>query len=66
MDGAQYFILDIKYFYDGTPIKRYKYSQMLMELVPDIILNQYNLQTIVLNGWIYTDRIKLTPEIKQA
>ena len=41
--GAKYACVDIKIFYLNTPIDRYEYMKMPIELFPQYIIDQYNL-----------------------
>ena len=49
---AKFCTLDIKNFYLGTPLKFYEYMKLRLDIIPEEILSQYNLTTIVLT----TDR----------
>jgi Reverse transcriptase (RNA-dependent DNA polymerase) len=45
--------LDIKDFYLNTPMERYEYMCIPMDIIPDAIMEQYNLQALVHNGYVY-------------
>jgi hypothetical protein len=45
--NAKFMTVDIKDFYLMTPMKRYKYFCMKIDLFPQDIINEYNLQDIV-------------------
>ena len=40
---ARYMTADIKDFYYGTPIDNYEYGHLPLELIPEEIIQQYNL-----------------------
>jgi hypothetical protein len=52
---AKYMCLDIKNFYLGAPFDRYKYMKMPLELFPEWIRTQYNLDKLALNGFVYLE-----------
>ena len=47
--------MDISNFYLGTPMARYEYMWLDCALIPQAILNQYNLQDTVNNGRVYME-----------
>ena len=59
--------LDIKYFYYRTPMSRYEYMKLALDLFPYKIIEQYNLRSLVCpNSWIYMEICKGMPGLKQA
>ena len=64
--NAKYMTIDIKDFYYGMPMDDYKYGFLLLELVPDEIVQQYNLLKIACNGRVYFEIDKGMPGLKQA
>ena len=44
--------LDIKDFYYGTAMARYKYMKLALACIPDKIIDQYNLRTLSSDGWV--------------
>jgi len=62
--NAKYIIIDIKDFYYGTPMDDYEYEFLLLELVPDEIVQQYNLLKISCNGRVYFEIRKDMPGLK--
>ncbi len=52
---ARYMCLDIKNFYLSALLDRYKYIKMSLELFPEWIRTQYNLDKLALNGFIYLE-----------
>ena len=51
--GAKYFTMDISNFYLGSPMKRPEYMRMPIKLIPDEIIQEYDLLSIVTDGWVY-------------
>ena len=47
--------MDIKNYYLGTPLDRYEYMRIRIEHIPDEIIQEYNLQAITVNGWVYLE-----------
>jgi hypothetical protein len=47
MPHSKFMTLDLKYFYLMTPMKRYEYFRMKIELFPQDIINQYDLTSKV-------------------
>ena len=45
--GARYLVLDIKNFYLGTPMTYYQYMRIPRALIPDEIINEYDLNTFI-------------------
>ena len=45
--GARYMCIDIKNMYLSTPLDRYKYMKMPIDLIPDNIMDLYNLHNKV-------------------
>jgi hypothetical protein len=46
---------DIKDFYLNTPLEEYEYMRIHADLVPDEIIQQYNLQDKIVNGYVYME-----------
>ena len=42
-----FMILEIKYFYYGTPISRYKYMKLALDFFLDEIIEKYDLHSLV-------------------
>ena len=53
--GAKYMCLDIHNFYLGTPMERYEYMKMPLALIPQEIIDEYDLNKLVHNGHIYIE-----------
>ena len=48
--NSRFLTLDIKNFYYNTPMSRYKYMQIALDIVPNEIIRQYNLRALASNG----------------
>jgi hypothetical protein len=59
-------VLDIKNFYYGTPMARYEYMKLPIKLIPEDIINHYNLRALDSDGYIYMEIRKGMPGLKQA
>eukprot|EP00957_Ditylum_brightwellii_P114537 8733037-Ditylum_brightwellii.AAC.1 len=51
--GAQYTCADLKNFYLGTPMERQEFMQLPLQIIPQEILEAYNLTSKVHNGKVY-------------
>ena len=58
--------LDIKIYYNNTPMSRYEYMHILFSLITDEIVAQYNLRQLSKEGWVYMEIQKGMPRLKQA
>jgi hypothetical protein len=47
--------LDISNFYLGTPMSRYEYMKIPVDLIPPSIMKAYNLQKLAHHGYIYVE-----------
>ena len=52
---ARFMGLDIKNYYLGTPLDRYEYMRIKWEDIPEEIRQEYNLEEILVDGWIYVE-----------
>ena len=64
--GASFMTLNIKDFYYGTAMARYKYTKTALACIPDKIIDQYNLRALSSDGWVYLEILKGMPGLKQA
>ena len=64
--GACFIPLDIKNFYYNTPIGRYEYMKISLEILPEEIIAQYNLLQLASNRWVYLEIRKGMPGLKHA
>jgi len=53
--GARFMTGDLKDFYLNTPLDRYEYMRMPVNIIPESIMLQYNLEPLVHNGYVYTE-----------
>ena len=53
--GAKYMCLDIKIFYLTAPLDRYEYTKLLLSLFPSWTKEQYNLDTLAKNEFVYLE-----------
>lgn len=58
--------LDIKNFYLGTPMTRYKYMKISLDICPQMIIYQYNLHDCAVNGYVYVECRKAIYGLPQA
>ena len=64
--GARYACIDIKNMYYGTPMDEYEYMRIRYAEVPPEIVQQYELDKIQHEGWVYIEIRKGMPGLKQA
>ena len=50
--NASYMTADIKNFYLNTPMNRYEYMRIPVQHIPENIVQQYNLKSLVINGFV--------------
>ena len=53
--GAKYMCADIKNFYLETPLDRFEYMRMRIALIPEDIIEHYNLRSKEKNGYVYLE-----------
>jgi hypothetical protein len=56
-EGAKYMCLDIKNFYLSAPLDRFEYMKILLALFLQWIIEQNELNTHALNGFIYLENV---------
>ena len=64
--GAEYMTMDLSNFYLNTPLDRPKYAHIKLTDIPQDIIDEYNLNQYVHNGWIYFELSKGMYGLKQA
>jgi hypothetical protein len=64
--GAKFLCLDIKNFYYNTPMARYEYMRIPLQIIPAEIIDQYALRALAEDGWVYVEIQKGMPGLKQA
>ena len=52
---ARFMTLDIKDFYLNTPMDRPEYMRIPIDVIPEEIIEQYNLRSIESNGYVYVE-----------
>jgi hypothetical protein len=52
---AKFMGIDLKNFYLNTPMERYEYMRLPIAIIPDEIIQQYNLLPLVHNGYVYME-----------
>ena len=57
---------DIKDFYLNTPMEIYEYMKLRVDIIPDEIVQQYKLNNIAEDGWVYIEIRKGMYGLKQA
>ena len=57
-EGARFMGIDIKNFYLDTPLDQFKYMKMPPHLLPEHIIEQYNMQEQAKNGFVYFEICK--------
>jgi hypothetical protein len=63
---AEIMMMDIKNYYLGTPLPRYKYMRMLLSQFPEEIVNKYNLKELAVDCWVYIEIRKGVCGLKQS
>ena len=53
--NASYLVTDIKFFYLNTPMNRFEYMRIPVKHLPDDIMEQYNLASLVVNGHVMVE-----------
>ena len=57
---------DIKYFFYASFLPDPEYMKMKLKMIPQEIIDQYHLQDLQENGWVYMKIVKGMPGLKQA
>jgi hypothetical protein len=65
-EAAAMMMMNIKNYYLGTPLPRLEYMKMLLSRFPEEIIQQYNLNALAVNGWVYIKIRKGMYGLKQA
>ncbi len=53
--SAQFKTMDISNFYLNTPLDKYKYMRLCLDIIPQEIIDAYNLTNLAHNGWVYIE-----------
>jgi hypothetical protein len=54
-EGARYMCLDVKNFYLGTPMESFEYTRIPIKLIPQEIIAENNLLSLMLDGHMYIE-----------
>jgi hypothetical protein len=65
-EEAAMMMMDIKNYYLGTPLPRFEYMKMLLSRFPEEIVQEYNLNALAVDGWVYIEIRKGIYGLKQA
>ena len=57
-DNARYMCIDINNMYLATPMERHKYMEMPINIIPNSMIQQYNLLDKVKNGYVYIEIVR--------
>jgi hypothetical protein len=63
---AALMMMDIKNYYLGTLLPRFKYMKMLLSRFPEEIIQKYELNDLAVDGWVYIEIRKGMYGLKQA
>jgi hypothetical protein len=66
IEDAAMMMMDVKYYYLGTPLPRFEYMKMLLSRFPEEIVQKYNLTSFAVDGWVYIEIRKGMYGLKQA
>ena len=64
IDKAKFMSVDIKYYYYGTILERFKYMSMAIKDIPKEVIVQYNFRALQSDSWIYIQIEKGMPGLK--
>ena len=65
-EGACFAVADIANMLFETPLDRYKYMRMPIDLIPQEVINHYDLLPKVKNGYVYMEIIRSIYGLPQA
>jgi hypothetical protein len=51
--GVRFLVIDIKNFYLNTPLRRYEYMVVIIPLLPQEVIDEYNLEELAMDGKVY-------------
>ena len=63
---ARFMTLYLKDFYYGTTMARYEYMKFALDCIPNKIVYQYDLRSLISDGLVYLKIRKSMPGLKQA
>ena len=53
--GDEFMTFDIKYVYYDKPLSEYEYIRMAQKDIPTEIIDQYSLNVLASEGWVYME-----------
>lgn len=53
--SARFTTMDISNFYLNTPLARYEYMRLRLDIIPQEIIDAYNLTDLTHDGWVYIE-----------
>jgi hypothetical protein len=65
-EEATMMMMDIKNYYLGTLLPRFEYMKKLLSRFPEEIIQNYNLNALAVDGWVYIEIRKGMYGLKQA
>jgi hypothetical protein len=65
-EQAEMMMMDIKNYYFGTPLPRYEYTRLPLAIIPDEVIQKYNLTDKAVEGWVYLEIRQGMYGLKQA
>jgi hypothetical protein len=65
-EGATYMCLDVKIVYLGTPMESFEYMRIPIKLIPQEIIDQYNLLPLVSDGHVFIEVQKGMYDLPQS
>jgi hypothetical protein len=63
---AAMMMMEIKNYYLGRPLSHFEYIKMLLSRSPEEIIQNYNLNALAVDGWVYIEIRKGMYGLKQA
>jgi hypothetical protein len=63
---AKMMMMDIKHYYLGTPLPTYEFTRLPLTILPQDIIEKYDLKRLAVNGWVYLEISKGMYGLKQA
>ena len=56
--NAKFLTMDVANFYLGTPMTRPEFTRLPINLIPQEIINKFDLNSIVEDGWVFVRIVK--------
>ena len=64
--NVKFMCADISNFYPNNPMNRYEYMKLPLEIIPEEIIQQYNLRNLAHKGFVYTEIQKVMYGLLQS